>query len=99
MGAPIFSKKKGRLRRDAGPLSPAELILLRKALPRLAAMEPDLDAGAVAKLLGLSRRTILDGCRAGDFPGHWKPSHNRVRIPLAAVTAFRENRRPSISAA
>lgn len=84
------------MRRDAEPLTPAELIEWRRFFRHAQALEQQLDATEVAKILGYkSKRTVLDLVRDGAFTGAWKPSHNQVRIPLSAVNAFLEKRRIS----
>ena len=99
MGAPSFfsdgKKQAMKVRRAAAPLEPAELVELRALLRRVRKGEvlpQDMDAGEVAKALGLKRRAVLDAVREGEFPGAYKPAPNRVRIPVAAVLAFREKR-------
>lgn len=82
-----------RLKPAALPLRPDELVQVR-ALLRQGDPRPDLDAGEVARRLGLTRRTILDLCGVSEgFPNAWKPSHNRVRIPQRDVDAYKERRR------
>ena len=92
MGA--SSPARSAMRRDAGPLSPAELIEFRRLVRHALAIEQQLDATAVAAMLGYkSKRTVLDLVRSGAFPGAWKPAHNVVRIPASSVHAFLEARR------
>lgn len=84
-----------RVRRDAEPLTPEELVFFRRMKRRMEGLErlDDVDAAEAARLLGVARRTVLDLVRAGELPGAWKPSHNRVRVPLAAIEAYRAARR------
>lgn len=105
MGARSFfpgSKFSGSRRAKAStaafkPLEPHELAGVRELLIRgeeLFGNGEDLDAGAVAKMVGLTRRTVLDHIREGTaFPNAYKPAHNRVRIPLGDVLAFKAARR------
>lgn len=66
---------------------------MRRFFLRHQALEQQLDAAAVAKVLGFkSKRTVLDLVREGAFPGAWKPCHNQVRIPVSAVHSFLEKR-------
>ena len=87
------------MRRDAQPLTPAELIQFRRFLASAHGVEPQLSAGEVAKLLGYARRTVLDLARDGEFPGAWKPAHNQLRIPASSVRAFLERRQREAPAA
>jgi hypothetical protein len=98
MGA-MTTKRPMRVKPGALPLRPEELVqvraLLAKGDPR-----PDLDAGEVARRLGLSRRTVLDYCGLKDgFPNAWKPCATRVRIPARDVDVFCEKRRMALEGA
>lgn len=90
---PVGKKQRMKTRMDATPLRPEELALFRKLI-HSPVIEEDLDAREVAKLVGLTPRTILNMVRDTDeFPGAWKPAHNRVLIPKVDVAAFKQRRR------
>lgn len=81
-----------KLRPDALPLNPAELIAVRKVIRGGHGIEQQLDVAEVAALLGYHRKTVLELARKGEFPGAWKPAHNQLRIPASAVRKFIEAR-------
>ena len=83
----------GKMRRDAAPPSPAELIEWRRFFRHAKALEEQLDTATVATRLGFCKRTVLELVKAGEFRGAWKPSYNQIRIPLSAVNEFLEKRR------
>lgn len=93
MARALFSQPKQamKVRTDAQPLRPDELIRLRQIL-RTPVVDDYLEAAKVAAKLGLSKRTVLDLAHAGEFDGAWgtafKPAHNRLRIPAAGVAAY-----------
>jgi|GEM_PF-5659336 len=83
-------KSPAKMRRDALPLSPAELIAVRKLLSR-----PDLDdfleAPAAALKLSMNKRTLLNLVQLGEngpFPGARKPFTNKVLIPMGEIQAW-----------
>jgi excisionase family DNA binding protein len=80
-----------RTRRDAGPLTPEELIRLRGEVLARGDGRPDLSPREVAVRLGLSDYTVREYVRAGEFPGAWAVG-NRIRIPARALDFFRERR-------
>lgn len=93
MGARSFFSESKRV---VKPLSAEEVAQVRQLLRRRELLEPDLDAGQVAKQVGLSRRTVLNHIREGTaFPNAHKPAHNKVRIPIGDVEAFKASRRVS----
>lgn len=92
MGAPLFREKRNmQAGKDAEPLRPDELMRLRKLL-RVQVLGDYLDSAVIAKRLSLCKRTILDLANAGAFDGNWgvafKPSPNRLKVPLAGVDAY-----------
>jgi len=95
MAREVFSQPKQRMkvRRDAEPLRPDELILLRGIL-RKPEVDDYLDSAEVATKLGLAKQTVLHLAHSGAFNGPWgiafKPAHNRLRIPVKGVTAYIE---------
>jgi len=102
MSARVFSasgKLPGRMRPDAKPLAPHELIRLRAMIRDVAevpAIDAYLESAEVARMLGLHKRTVLDLAHAGEFDGDWgkafKPAYNRVRIPKTGVQVYIERR-------
>jgi hypothetical protein len=89
----VQQKQSMKIRRDASPLTPAELIALRRLL-RQPVVEQSYSAAQVASLLGYrSKRTVLNMVREGVFPHAFKPAFNMVRIPVSDVLAFQEARR------
>lgn len=85
-------KQPMRMRRDAAPLSPAELIALRRLL-RQPVVDDSLKPREVARKLGLNRLTVLAMVKRGEFPNAFKPSANVVRIPQGDVLAWQARNR------
>jgi excisionase family DNA binding protein len=75
-----------KLRPDAKPLTPAELIAVRKLL-RSPKVEEHLDAGTVASRLGLNKRTVLEMVKRGELVAT-KPFPNKVLIASSSVQAW-----------
>lgn len=106
MSGGFFSRQMpNRMARDAGPLSPAELMALRRLLREGGAAparkgrsgagvrEESLSTREVALRLGFrSTRTVCEMVKRGEFPGAFAPGYNRVRIPVADVAAFESRR-------
>jgi hypothetical protein len=92
MARAVFSPgKRMRTKPSAEPLRPDELAQVR-ALIRAVQVDDYIDAHKAAARLSLSKRTVLDLANAGAFDGEWgvawKPSHNRLRIPLKGIDAY-----------
>jgi hypothetical protein len=52
-----------------------------------------LTAAEVAELEGVTAKRITIRCREGQYPGAWKAGSRAAwRIPIEAVTTYRENR-------
>lgn len=83
----------GRARFFTGEFSAAERSRLRGMLATVEAVQVDYSPAQVAAMIGLRVRAVLDLVQSGEFPGSYKPAHNRVRIPAEAVRAFKERRR------
>lgn len=91
---PTPAKSRDRtMRRDAQPLTPAELIKIRKLLKK-PILEDVLSPRQVAAKLGFKdKQVVLALVAAGEFPNAFRPSFNRLSIPASDVAAYQEKHR------